>query len=215
MNYKQTTNGNHYSEQPINTGVFGQYYCYNDILQKLYERMNFMTSKHARVLFVRFDIRFPHGYETSGRNVEIGWLFKVLQENANNNGIHLAYVWVRECKSSSLPHYHAVLMVDGRKVRNYRNLLMEVERIWGRVLGTNAKGLIDWCDKPHGIHSGENGVMLQQPLRDATRIEQDHQQQEFDHNYKRCFERASYLAKVSQKEDTPHGVRRFGCSQLR
>jgi hypothetical protein len=33
--------------------------CRDDILNKLYQLLSYVTNKHNKVLFIRFDLRFP------------------------------------------------------------------------------------------------------------------------------------------------------------
>jgi len=224
MSYQSVTNSTLYQGQPINTGDQGQFYCFDIILQKIHERLMHMVGKHSRVCFIRFDIHFPGiGYTPVGHNHEISRLFKMLKENARARGIDLHFVWVREQEQAIHPHYHAIALINGAKVQDYRGFLCEVERCWKHVLKTvavdvpiDARGLIDWCDKDRftGLPI-ENGIMIQRPLLQSQGLERQQQEQVFQETVNRCFHWASYLAKVNQKSNTPDGSRRFGVSMIR
>ena len=224
MSYQSVTNSSQYQGQPINTGSLGQFFCYDIILQKLYERLMHMVGKHSRVFFVRFDIHFPaHGYDPVGHNHEISHLFKMIKENSRARGIDTHFVWIREEAQARHPHYHAIALMNGAKVQDYRGFLCEVERCWEHVLGAvgggaqiNARGLIDWCNKDR--FSGlpiENGIMVQRPLLQSQGVERQQQEQAFQETVNRCFHWASYLAKVNQKAKNQNGSRRFGASMIR
>jgi hypothetical protein len=214
MNYQSTTNESQFQGLMINNGRQEQFFCYDIILQKIHERIQLMTERYSRVMFVRLDIRFPRGYQPQGGNEEVSHLFKMMKENARARKITFHFVWVREQGGSDNPHYHAIVLLDASRASNYIEFLTEVTRVWGHVLGCHAVGLIDRCDvDSFGNYTG-NGVILQRPVRRAVGEERSTQEQEFWVRLNWCYEWASYLAKVNQKEDTPYRVRRFGASKI-
>ena len=215
MNYQSTTNASEFNGSPINNGNQGQFFCYDIILQKVHERMQLMTGLYSRVMFVRFDLRFPQEYQSIGGNEEISHLFKMMKENARANKRALHFAWVREQSKAASQHYHVCVWLDASKVSNHLEFLGEVTRVWGHVLGCNAAGLVDWCERDSAGNASGNGLILQQPVRKASSEERIAQEQDFWAKYNYCFEWASYLAKVNQKEGTPPSIRRFGVSQIR
>lgn len=214
MNYQSTTNAHQFQGLSINNGNEGQFFCYDIILQKIHERIELMTAKYSRVMFVRFDIRFPAGYQLQGGNEEVSHLFKMMKENSRARKIGFHFVWVREQAGSNNPHYHAIGLLDASQSSNYVAFLAEVSRVWGHVLGCHAEGLIDRCDVDSLGNYAGNGVILQRPVRKATGEERSTQEHEYWAKLNWCNEWASYLAKVNQKGDTPHRVRRFGASRI-
>ncbi|QJB56535.1 inovirus-type Gp2 protein [Pseudodesulfovibrio sp. zrk46] len=213
MNYYSTTNAADFNGLRINTGNEGQFFCYDIILQKIHERIQLMT-KYSRVMFVRADLRLPHDHQPSGNNEEVSHLFKIMKENARTHNVTFHFVWVRESSPDGKPHYHLVILLDASRVSNYVAFLNELERVWGHVLNCNATGLVHRCETDQfGNYTG-NGIILQQPTRQATGEERAAQEHDFWSKLNWITEWASYLAKVRQKESTPHRVRRFGASQL-
>lgn len=215
MHYHSTTNSNEFNGLPINNGLDGEHFCYDMILNKIYERLRWMSNRHCRVFFVRFDLRFPVNYLTNGGNDEVSHLFKIMKENASNRGTDVHFVWVREQSREKHQHYHCVMFINGSLVCNYRRYLGEIERVWGLVLSCDAKGLVDWCDRDRSGLPVENGIMIVRPRQDAQGDSFFAQNELYNNSLRRCFEWASYLAKTNQKDNTPPGTRRFNASQLR
>lgn len=213
MDYQATTNEATYQGLTINTGN-GDFYCFTQILQDIFERFNYMTQKHNKVLFIRFDLHFPVGYIHDGGNTEVSLLFKLLKESLLRRGIDTQYVWVREQNfQNEVPHYHAILLLNGNKVQNYFPILAKVTKTWGRILGQNALGCVNYCNNCNGVPV-DNGIMIRRPSSLAVGDELLRQQQEYTFLYQHCFSWASYLAKINQKSFTPYGVRRFNSSRI-
>ncbi len=215
MNYTTTTNASNYHELPINTGINSQHSCFSSILQKLYERMGYMTRKHSRVLFVRFDVRFPTSMITDGSNEQITRLFKMLMDSSTYHSYGLHYVWVREQSKEKHQHYHCVALLNGNKVQNHSAFLQSVSHAWNHVLGVQCNGLINFCNKHRDGSPAENGVMIRRPKSGSTGAEQAEQERAFNQAFENCFYWSSYLAKTNQKSNTPKGLRKFGVSVMR
>jgi len=209
MTFNTITHAQTFNSLPINTGINGEYSCYTQILEKLYKIMTYMTNKHCRVLFIRFDVRFPQWYRTTGENDEISHLFKMLKENSKNMGIDFQFLWAREQSQEKHQHYHCITILDGSRVRSYHRFLSVVTEAWGHVLGCEAVGLVDWCDRD------QNGIRIDRPQAQASPDTHAQQTQAFNQSFSACFYWGSYLAKENQKANTPKGVRRYGASQLK
>lgn len=215
MNYNSAINDSNFKKLPINNGDSGQYFCFDIILQKLYERMSYMTQRHSRVLFIRFDVRFPANMITDGSNTEITRLFKMLMDNSTYNGYGLQFAWVREQSQEKHQHYHCIALLNGNKVQSYIAFLHNVSHSWNYVLGVQCHGLIDFCNTDRNGNPVENGIMIRKPLLKSTGEERAGQELAFNKTFETCFHWASYLAKTNQKANTPKGVRRFGVSQMK
>lgn len=213
MTFNSMTNSSLFNSYNINTGTDGKHFCYNQILKKLEDIMTYMTKRHCRVLFVRFDIRFPQEYNPTGGNNEISHLFKILKENSNNKGIDLRFLWVREQSREKQQHYHCVVLLNGNRVRDYRRFLAVVTKTWGYVIGCDPSGLVDWCDRGRNDLKTTNGIRIDRPQGNTIQEERALQMQAFNDTFSACFYWGSYLAKENQKANTPKGVRRYGASQ--
>lgn len=209
MTFNKLTQAQTFNSLPINTGTNGEYSCYMKILEKLEKIMTYMTRKHCRVLFVRFDVRFPQWYRTTGGNDEISHLFKMLKENSQNKRIGLQFLWVREQSQEKHQHYHCIALLDGSRVRDYLRFLSVVTEKWGQVLGCDPVGLVDRCDREG------NGFRIDRAQVQASPGAHAKHPQAFIKNFGACFYWGSYLAKENQKANTPNGVRRYGASQLK
>lgn len=203
------TNDNVYYNHPVNIGTYGKLHCNKDILKTIYEQMETMSNKHNKVLFVRFDLRYPIGYESSDGSEHVSELFKRLVEKYQRQGVDTRYIWAREQKNDQdVQHYHCVLLMDGNRVQRYFSILEVVTEIWGRILGRDGRGLVDYCDRQG------NGIMIRRPSSNAVGPELMRQQNDYKEKFDQCYKWASYLAKVNQKAYTPYSMRSYGASRI-
>lgn len=203
------SNDKMYYDHPVNNGTYGNLYCNQDILKNIYEQMVVMSNKHNKVYFVRFDLRYPIGYERSDGSEHISELFKRLVERYQRQGTDTRYIWAREQKTDQdVQHYHCVLLMDGNRVQSYFPILKVVTEIWGRILGRDGRGLVDYCNRQG------NGIMIERPSSKAVGHELMRQQNDYKEQFDQCFKWASYLAKVNQKAYTPYSMRSYGASRI-
>jgi len=214
MNYQATTNARRFENFPINTGLNGEHACFVEMLQKIHDRLIYMVTKHCKVLFIRFDLRFPKDYYSDLSNDTVSHLFKILKENAGTKKIDFQFMWVREQSREKHQHYHCILLINGSKVQNYRRVLEYISQIWARLLNCNPDGLVDFCHKNRDGQPVENGIMIRRPSHTLGEFEYMAQENTLFMDFDRVFRWASYLCKENQKSNTPHGVRRFGVSQI-
>lgn len=214
MNYQSTTNAPVFQGYPINTGTNGQHECYDLMLYRIRRHMDLMTARHGKVLFIRFDLRFPQGFAYDKSNDKVSRLFKRLKEKYEYDNIDLHFMWFREQSREKHQHYHCVLLIDGDKIQRYCPVLEYITHVWGRLLKCNPAGLVDYCNFNRGGNAAENGIMIRRPSSKADGKELMDQEQRFRSTFEKCHHWASYLAKVNQKANIPSGVRRFGLSQL-
>ncbi|UDQ98880.1 inovirus-type Gp2 protein [Lentisphaerota bacterium WC36G] len=176
---------------------------YEIILEKIYERINAMHKKTSQVLFIRFEIRFPQNLNATSDNKCFKYYINEYRRYFNNNNFFNHYVWVKEQNCSHNPHYHLLLMIDGNRMRYYKNNLKATE-IWSRALkkyydyNIDAKGLIQVCGYTHGGVTMNNGINVH---RDNMALRNE------------LFKICSYLAKTYTKENIITG-RFFGASVL-
>ncbi len=215
MNYHSNSNNATFQGFPVNTGNNNQYFNFNIILQKICERMTYMVQRFCRVLFIRFDLRFPQHYCLDGGNTEVTRLFKLLKDRSDYHGWNLQFIWVREQSREKHQHYHCVVLLDGNKIRNYYPFLQTIEQLWANVLGVTQQGLVHYCNRDRTGLPIDNGIMIRRPRQASIGVDRVTEEQAFQQDFEHCYNWASYLAKVNQKANTPKGVRRFGVSQIR
>lgn len=215
MKYRQTTTESNFNGLPINVGSFGNLPSYTDILHHILNHFSAMIWKHNKVLFVRFDLHFPYGYACVANNNEISNFIKLLKEYYTRHDIDSHYLWVREQSSTNnLPHYHIIALFDGNKIQKYYPVVERAGLIWSRIVRSDERGLVNYCDKDYQGIKVENGIMIRRPssLSEGERLAE--QQRKYEEDFNRCFKWASYLAKINQKQNIPSAVRRFGSSNI-
>ena len=180
------------------------------------ERFAYMTAEHCRVLYTRFDVRFPQHpffYIHNGGNEEITHLMKLLMATYSRRGIEMQYAWAREQNTSEFPHYHVMLLVNGSFIINPYYIFEDAQRIWSQVIGGDATGLIQRCNCESWGRS-KWSIMIQRPTEASMGQERFNQQTEYDQAYSRALENSNYLTKECHKVNAPPRTRYFGCSEL-
>lgn len=209
----KTTSTASYEGLPINTAN-GQCSSFEVILEQIKACFDYMLENHNKVLFIRFDLRFPQDYQPQGGNDEVSKFFKNINEQLKHRGIGAASLWVREQHDQDRQHYHCFILLDGNKVQDYYSFLIKAQNTWGRLLKSPPAGLVFFCDQDGQGNRVENGIMIRRPpltLNDPW----DPSVIAFWDAYDRSFYWASYLAKVKQKSLCPPNVRSYQASQLR
>ncbi len=189
-----------YQGLPINSGKDGTLTCRENVLYRIKERMDYMTSRHSKVFFVRFDVTLPKNVNVTDPEVCFRSCFANFIKNRKRKYGTVHYVWVKEIGGiNKALHWHVILLFNGSKTQNIHGHFSKLEELWCNALGVTSKGLIDRCDRahPNGLN---NGIMI---IRNR---------EDFQSLYEYCFHWASYLAKTNSKE-TLQG-RCFGCSEL-
>lgn len=195
--------GTMFNDKPLLTLKDNSQCFYEIILKKIDERMNALYSKTSQILFVRLEIRFPQNLITNSDNRCFQYFINEYRRYLSDKYAN-DYIWVKEQNNSHNPHFHLLLMLDGNRIRYYRNC-SKATTIWARALKTfyevniNAKGLIQVCGYTHGGVKMNNGINVHRENL-ALRSE--------------IFRICSYLAKTYTKEQITFG-RGFGASVLR
>ena len=203
---RKTTTDSTYQGYPILADADRGLAIDTDIMQKIINQFEYAEYDKSKVFFYRFDLHFPKDMEAPQDNEHFRRFMSAYSKNLSRKGLEPQYVAVREQKSSEKPpHLHFIMFLDGQKTRNCQNHLNTAERLWEHELGLEADGthgLVNYCDKDK--NTGErmvNGMMID-PGKDNYECVKS-----------KCVERASYLAKVNQK-NAPKGVREVFASQL-
>ena len=175
----------------------------DSISQKISELLKEYTRTFSKTMFVRFDVTYPKTYIVVEDNSDMSALMKLLIQQCSRNGVSPAYFFVREQSlGSDNQHYHCMLLLDGNKTCRYYPYIELAEKIWGRILGVNPKGLVHYCDRGPDGNRQANGIILRSD----------------DLNYEDKIEavvrQAMYMAKVHTKGFYNDGFRDFGMTRI-
>lgn len=212
MRTEKITYEDQYQGHPIMTDNARQLGCKESILQKIDQVITDMSSRHSKVFFMRYDVRFPQGYDYPNDNELFSQFQESFIKNRKRAGYDPAYIAVRECSREKHQHYHVALMMNGHKTQNIHDHIQTAERLWEKTLNLSPKhddagrvtsyGLIDDCMRNRQGQPQENGVMLRK------------NDPEYERKYDQCFRRCSYLAKVNQKDASPKHQREVFSSRI-
>ncbi|MDD3183534.1 MAG: inovirus-type Gp2 protein [Alphaproteobacteria bacterium] len=175
----------------------------DSITQKLFELLEEYTRTFSKTMVVRFDVTYPKTHIGVEDNSDMSALMKLLIQQCLRNGVSPAYFWVREQSlRSNNQHYHCLLLLDGNKTCRYYPYIESAEKMWGRLLNVDPKGLIHYCDRDPDGNKQANGIILRSD----------------DLNYEDKIEavvrQAMYLAKDHTKGFYNDGFRDFGMTRI-
>ena len=200
-----TTTAETYHDYPIMTDKAKGLACDTKILNEIERQFGYAEETKSKTLFMRYDIRFPEGYDHADNGVFREFQSKFMK-NLSRQGLKPQYIAVREQSREKHQHYHVALLLDGQKTQSIHNHIQTAERLWDTTLGLPARengyGLIDDCTTSRTGEKQVNGVMLRpdDPDMEAKKAE--------------CFRRASYLAKTNTKGNAPKGQREMFSSRI-
>ena len=183
-----------YKEYPVMVNQEQKQYCDRRILEKIEDQFDYAEQEKSKVFFMGYDARFSQDdYEQADNHS-----FRSFQANSMKNlsrkGLKPQYVAVREQSREKHQHYHVCLWLDGNKTQSHQNHIQTAERLWRNQLRLpDGQGLIDDCTRGRTGTKQINGVMLR------------HDDPEYEMKKADCFRRASYLAKINTKGNTPKG----------
>ena len=106
MRNERITYDDQYHGHPIMTDKDRQLGCTESILQKVDQIMTDMSNRHSKVLFMRYDVRFPQGYDYPNDNETFSRFQESFIKNRKRAGYDPAYIAVRECSREKHQHYH-------------------------------------------------------------------------------------------------------------
>ncbi len=187
----------------INCDDSGRRNCREDILEAVYSRLEDMNNKHSKTLCIRFDLRYPQGHCPSSSNENISTFTNSFTTYLKRKGLDPQCVWVREQSMEKHQHYHFMLLLNGNLTQNAYGHLKKAEELWGKRLGCESTGLVDYCDRSRSGEKQPNSVMIRRTAPDAQE------------KLEECMYRASYLAKTNTKGNAPYRQREWGASRLK
>ena len=200
-----TTTAETYHDYPIMTDKAKGLACDIKILNEIERQLDYAEETKSKTLFMRYDIRFPEGYDHADNGVFREFQSKFMK-NLSRQGLKPQYIAVREQSREKHQHYHVALLLDGQKTRSIHNHIQTAERLWDTTLGLPARengyGLIDDCTTSRTGETQINGVMLRPDDPDMEKKKDD------------CFRRASYLAKTNTKGNAPKYQREMFSSRI-
>lgn len=185
---------------PVNRGANNNLPVKENILTKATELLETYTQKHSKALVIRFDVRYPEGYKTTGRNHDIVKLAARMIQKYKRLGLDPHYIWTREQETSKNPHYHFCLLLNGHKTQQWYYYVLDIETLWSLILNNDTTGCINFCNKDKYGKKQENGIIL------------DRAKPEFKTKFNRVHHHISYLAKEKGKGYPKDGIRDFGMS---
>lgn len=177
---------------------------YEEILQSIKLLLDYVIRKHNKVFFTTLVVKYPAN-SSSIYPIDNSLLSRFLEAliiTYKRKGCDPKYLWVREQSNTGQFHYHLMLLFDGNKIQNAYGVLDYATRLWANCLMVeNGKGLVHLCELGDDKFR-YGGIMIR-------RFEW-----EYDTDYKKCFEAASYLAKRYSKGQSPAYVNEYGMSRL-
>ncbi|MGY5763293.1 inovirus Gp2 family protein [Vibrio cincinnatiensis] len=180
-----------------------QYLC------KIKETLDLSLAEYHRVYVQRVDLRYPKyffGYNSCTITKFIESLKSKIENDLNRKGkigkCKLRYVWAREQASSETPHYHVALIINkdvyfclGNFSNDSGNLSSMIKEAWASALG------IEYFQVESSVHFPKNSTYYIHKGKESYLEE-----------YKQCFYRLSYLAKIDTKVYS-NGLRNFSSSR--
>lgn len=190
-----------------------------EYLESLHGVIEDQVKRFPRTTAIRFELKYPTGYEGDVSNKRIGQFIKRAKYRLHKAFLNSTatrvyktefnYFWVREQDGSESPHYHFLLLLNkdaynglGRYDSRH-NLYGMLRESWAGALG------LSW-DESVGLVSAS----AYKGIPDSTPYNYVNMNNPFvNEELESLFYRASYLCKSSTK--TYQGRERsFGCSQV-
>lgn len=166
------------------------------------QRLDYMISHHARVMYIRFDLHFPSSITVDRPGYIFSGFMGSFIKNLRHSGLSPQYIWAQEKHPDAVqPHFHIVLFISARNVRGPYNILASAKELWNRWLGGNGSGCVHECrnTRKWGL---KNGTII------------DRSSPDFHSVYNEVLHWAAYIAKADTKSGSIKHGRSFGASQL-
>ena len=195
-----------YENYPVIIDANRELYCDQKILEEIKRQFDYAEKNKKRIFFMRYDIRLPVKLKAPCNNKLICDFQANFVKNLQRHGLKPQYLLVREQSREKHQHYHGVLFLDGHETQCIAKHIATGERLLDSAFDLppkeNGYGLIDDCTKSRNGEKQINGVMLR------------HDDPDYETKKADCFRRASYLAKINTKGNTPEGQREIFSSRI-
>jgi hypothetical protein len=177
--------------------------CRSDILEGIHRVFTHALANYSKVFFLRFDLHFP----SNGCHIAPDVAISRFRDSflKNRKPYRPLYIWCREQESSSNPHFHFSLALDGQVTQSIYGHLKKAREMWYRILGVpvpeGRAGLLEPCDREVPGFA-PNGIMIQTSNPNRNNELND------------AFRWSTYLSKTATKGLGPMNTREWGCSQV-
>lgn len=186
-----------------------------NILESIENVLSNALAEHARTLLIRFDLRFPDKNNNTRYQSNVISKFtdslkakvKYDIESKKKAGIRVhpctvRFLWVKEIKSSTRPHYHVAILINGDKYLSVGKFKSKVDNMATRIQSAWSGAI--------GVHPDTGGIVY---FPDNGTYKLYRNEPNFHEVYKESFYRLSYFAKYDTKAYNCK-LRTFGCSRL-
>lgn len=202
INSKGMTSDKEYRSYPINNGNKKDFICYEKTLNQVIDQVEYMSSKHSKVLCVRCDIRNDRDLENKIMRRDMTRITENVKRAIERkykdspNKPELTVTWTTENDGTS-PHYHCLFAVNGNAIQNGHAIHDALNKAVQHHLETDKKGLVEFCKS-----NEQFGKMI------------DRNSPDFVKQIENAVYMGSYLAKTHTKENRPKGARISSTSRL-
>lgn len=159
--------------------------CYTPILKTSFEQIFNFHSHHLKMLAIRYDLHQP-SYVLLNKQITVFFRRLSKQLKAKYKIQRLGYIWVREQENAKSPHYHIVLLLDGKHIMYPGWVNIISQRIWSELGGF-------LYFPPNLYYKTQRGD---------------------NKNMARLIYRVSYLAKARGKGKKPPQTKNYGASRI-
>lgn len=177
---------------PVLTPTYGTpYHYYTVYLSNNRDLLNAMLARHSKVLFLRFDLRFPEAYCWPE---PISYLLRFLDCYRRwlvEHDFDPQYGIRMEKMTSANPHFHVALLLNGNNANAGHAWFykQQAENCWLKAVGECTVGLVDYCHRDYrGASLPEGTLVIRPPQWTGIEVQTTPEYQE-------VFKAMSYLAK--------------------
>lgn len=184
--------------------------CYKKSLDICIDTIEEKTEQHSKVLVTRLDIRKPKGVEIENANRKITRViesFKREQERKfenSPNSLDMTVLRSTERKDDEgNTHDHLLIAANGNCIQNAYTLFQSLERHAERIFMNNNDSSINHGLVERSDSTGDKGLLINRNSNEFERTKAD------------AVKKASYIAKVHTKENTPKGTHKMTVSKTK
>lgn len=171
---------------PVNTNKEKGWGIYPDILKRFIDRFNYMEHHYNKLFVMRVDLRLKSQLKKSNKNVFTPFMTNLKRVLKRVYGFKkIHYQYVTEHNRNKEKHYHLILILDGNKIQSSFKIQHLVDDCWSKY---GKYYIPEHCYYNH--HRGDERMR------------------------KEIVYRASYLAKIRDKNRRRSQDKRYGVSKI-